>query len=216
MEDNHNVSNYDYTAQFTIGEKEDLELSLAAYEPIAKGMIIIVSLYSIITVFNFITSDFQDTLSILTSIMFISTVVFFTVKVRAIKNYNRTCFISGKSEIVHNVSFSEHITVSTDLHTPINYNYNMVRDIKETNSFYLLSLPHDIHVVVSKQAICNYTDTDFTNYLFSKCTNIKKKKIANLSKFKPMCQICLIIFAVLFVVFILHTTAQTFSQPPVI
>lgn len=209
MEDNYKESNIDYSAEFVVGQKENYEVSQVAYKPIAKHMMIMLILFGAAGILHLITNDFQTPAYGFASIMIILAVSYFSTGYKIALSYEKSSFACGKSEIKYTIQFSDCITVSTDVHAPVNYDYNMIESINETNSFYILTLPYDLFVIADKNSIINYTDTDFISYLLAKCTNIKKKRVINVNKAKLLCKIYLIIFAVVFVMLLLLTIITT-------
>ena len=107
-------------------------------------------------------------------------IVYFFLLIKQNKDaYNRVAFSHGKASITYKIGFAEQIILSDDITSPVSYDYAHINQILETDSFYLLKMKYKVYLIVDKRSLSNCNA--FIDYLFQKCTHMKRKKIKNIS-----------------------------------
>lgn len=113
----------------------------------------------------------------------------------------------GKENSNIQAYFSDKIIIESDVNKPREYDYNDIIAIKETNLFYLLGLKCNLYLIISKNIKSNHQNTDFINYIFNKCPNIKSKKINNTRNKKKLCVIYMCSTALLLLISLIILSA---------
>lgn len=119
-------------------------------------------------------------------------------------SYKRIKVASGGKDVVNTTTFTDKITVESTSGAKVEYDYKQIRAVLETKKYYYLKMQHNVHMIISKEVNKN---GNFTEFLFSKCENIKKKRIRNVNNAKAISFVYIAITTVL----VLLTTFLRFA-----
>lgn len=123
--------------------------------------------------------------------------LYFITQHRIKTNFHRQAVSSGKYTITYMIRFTDKIILSSDQHTPVEYDYSQINQILETKSFYLLRMKYKLHMICAKDNLINNTSTTFVDYLFSKCIDLNSRKVISVSNAKRKFIILTVVLAVL-------------------
>lgn len=127
---------------------------------------------------------------------------------------DRFTYLHGKDSLDSLTIFSDCI-ISLDEQSPEKqYSYDDVTCIKETELGYLLVLKYGTGLYFSKNITCHYGDPDFRSFLLARCSNLKHKKIINVSKYREVYKLALIFLPVLAVLCFLYYFSWFFPFLP--
>lgn len=189
-----NEKSYDFISNIAMGKKEYKDFYNASYLRLSR---IFLLLFILIIIF-FISFIYEIFIHYTIQISMIKTMAFylmimavlFLITEYKIFKSNKVRVLSiGKESTNLQAYFSDKIIVESDVNKPREYHYNDIISIKETNLFYLLGLRCKLYIIISKDIKSNLQNTDFINYIFNKCPNIKSKKTTNTKNKKKLCAI---------------------------
>ena len=195
-----NIKNYDFSSVVVMAEKEHRELNNVSW---AKSSVFLLVLLIVFFADTVILQFFPPHhpklwLYLFAWCLFLETFLFFITNKKIKSAYKRLTFSQGSDSITYKTYFGEKITVETDKHAPVEYDYNAITSVKETNRFYLLGLKYNLYFIVWKDIKSETVSADFLKYIFSKCPNIKKKKVQKVMNKERNSIIFLCCFAALF------------------
>ena len=125
------------------------------------------------------------------------------------KGYKQRTLLYGTEPWTKTVSFSDVITVQIENNTPLQYQYSQILGLKATRGYYLLYLGHSVHIAVPKTVTAHGENKEFIPFLMERCTNLKKRKVRDLSRAKSTAVKWLVADGVLFAVSLLLYIARS-------
>ena len=132
---------------------------------------------------------------------------FLSVEWRIARGYRSFVYQEGKEAISGRTSLGEKLVTESEGRDPKAFDYSDVTAIKETNFLYLVHLKLGLHLIISKDPGCNSGMTDYIEYLFRMCPNIKKRWIIKIMNQQRICIVYVCIFFVFYLLqLIVHLT----------
>lgn len=194
----------DFSSEFKLGEKEYQEINSISYINVLKVYLVVFIIgLAVIACQLFCRSDYITTLVTL-MIMIVAFVSIYINEPKSIKKRSKIAYSAqGSSDISNNVYFCDKIIVSSELIVPKEYKYEDVISLIETNLLYILRMPYNTCTIVDKISLSGGTQEEFVEYIFSKCINIKKKKVKKIVVYKKICFAMAILAVVILIIFFL-------------
>lgn len=195
-----NIRNYDFSSVVIMSEKEHRELNNVSWAKTSVFWLAILIVSCVLTVVHQVSDELEirTFLPFVAWILLLYIITFFITRKKIKNAYKRLTFSQGSDSITYKTYFGEKITVETDKHAPVEYDYNMITSIKETNRFYLLGFKYNLYLIVWKDIKSETVSADFLEYIFGKCPNIKKKKVQKVMNKERNSVVLLCCFAALF------------------
>lgn len=196
------VKKYDFSSVLIMGEKEHRELNSVSWAKISVFLLVFLIVFLAYTVILQFFPPYSPKpwlyLYAFAWTMFLETFLFFMTKIQIKRAYKRLSFSQGSNSTVYKTYFGEKITVETDKHAPVEYDYDTITAVNETNNFYLLKLKYNLYLIIQKDIKSDTENVGFTKYIFGKCHNIKKRKVINVMNKEKISAVYLCLFAALF------------------
>ena len=196
----NNNKQYDFSSTVSMGENEHKDFSNVTYSRTATCLLVFLIISAIFTIpQQFFMQETKGTLLGFSAwMLFLTGYMFFITQKRVKDGYKRIVVSQGKDVVSYKIHFGEKIVTETDQHAAVEYDYAAIVSLKETNLFYLLGLKYNLYLILQKDIKSNLENIDFTEYIFNKCPNIKKKKVRKVVNKKKTCIIYVCAFFVLF------------------
>lgn len=203
--ENKNTNNetnvkYDFSSTVVMGENEFMDFNNATFTRTSTYSLIFLILSVIFSISVLILSPKDNDILYLYSLfmLVLMSCVFLITQKKVKDSYKKIVVSQGTDTITYKVYFGEKITAETDQHNPVEYDFSSITSVKETNLFYLLGLKYNIYIILQKDIKGDLGNVDFIEYIFNKCTNIKKKKVQKVMNAKKTNIIYLCCFTALF------------------
>lgn len=189
----------DFSSIVVMGKDEYNEFNNVICSRISKIMLFLLGFYSVITIM-FRNNEEKGTLLWYSVLVLVLMVYVILITQKRVKDgYKRIVISQGKETITYIINFGEKIVAETDMHAPVEYDYTSVISLKETRKFYLLGMKYNLYFILQKDIKGNFENADFVEYIFNKCSKLKKKKVEKVANKKKICIIYLCLFAVLLI-----------------
>lgn len=192
-----NEEDYAFCSTIEMGKKEHKEFNVVSYSHLSTTCLASVIILILASAEERILLEGEATISLLGSIaiLFIATLMLILTHISINTAYKRLVLAQGKESTVHKTYFGNKIVTGSDDGPAVEYDYSAITSIKETNRFYLLTLKYDLYILVNKNIKSNLPNVSFEQYILSKCTGLKRKKIQNVINKKKTCIIYLCLMA---------------------
>ncbi|MBR4082358.1 MAG: hypothetical protein IKK21_11290 [Clostridia bacterium] len=175
-----------FTSTVVMGKAEHAEFSSVSYQKIQRLLMVYAILSALFTVFFDQPTAYP--LKISGCLFALSLLVYLVYAMQGRQRWKQRAVSEGKDSTTFTVHFGEKITVETDQHAPVDFDYAAITSLKETEHYYLLGMKPRLYIVVDKTAAGS---TDFLSYLLEKCPNMKGRKPQRIINVQRTCLICL-------------------------
>ena len=161
----------DFTSTVVMGREEHAEFSSVSYLRTREVMIVYVILAALYTVF--FSQPTEAPLKISAFLLFLSLLIYILGAINIRQRWKQRVAAEGKDSTTFTVSFGEKISVGTDQHEPVDFDYAAITSLKETEHYYLLGMKPRLYIIIDKAAA---ESAGFLPVLLDRCPNIKGRK----------------------------------------
>ena len=193
---------YDFCLSTVMDEKNHKEFNSLLYRqrgPLWCAFVILSAVNTVLFGFVFPLDFYNLILSLFIFLFMLTMYIYLEYCIKT--NYKRMLFTSGKTVPVHTHKFGEKIfSFSNGTSSSQEFDYEDIVSLKETKNLYLIGLKHNLYLLLQKSTMSDTESTDFIQYIFDKCKNIKKKRVKKLNNKKPLCFVCMCLSGVLFLI----------------
>lgn len=164
----------DFTSTIVMGKEEHAEFSSVSYQKIRGLLIVYAILSALFTVFFARPAAYS--LKISGCLFALSVLVYIVYTMQIHQKWKQRAVAEGRDSTAFTVHFGDKITVETDQHAPVTFDYAAITSLKETERYYLLGMKPRLYIIVSKTPASAAANVDFLSYLLDKCPNVKGRK----------------------------------------